>query len=87
MLFCFFLAHMKDKDVPYGIELWKTCDKIRITELPYREQVVTQSFNEINPSDQDISPLKITISQNSSYMIIPEADSSQKLPDEIDEKL
>nr|GFD61837.1 hypothetical protein [Tanacetum cinerariifolium] len=39
------------------------------------------------PGDQDISPLKITKSHNSSYMIISEADSSHKLPDEIDEKL
>nr|GFC55393.1 hypothetical protein [Tanacetum cinerariifolium] len=73
MLFCFCLAHGKEKDVPY--------------ELPYREQVVTQSFNEINPGDQDIFPLKITESHNSSYMIIPEANSSHKLPNEIDEKL
>nr|GFC54402.1 hypothetical protein [Tanacetum cinerariifolium] len=52
-----------------------------------REQVVTQSFNEINPGDQNISPQKITKTQNCNNMIIPEANSSHKLPDEIDEKL
>nr|GFD47495.1 hypothetical protein [Tanacetum cinerariifolium] len=37
--------------------------------------------------DQNISPPKITKTQNCSNMIIPEADSSHKLLDEIDEKL
>nr|GEY07548.1 uncharacterized mitochondrial protein AtMg00810-like [Tanacetum cinerariifolium] len=55
--------------------------------MPYREQVVTQSFNEVNLGDQNISPLKITKTQNCSNMIISKVNSSHKLPDEIDEKL
>nr|GEV54041.1 hypothetical protein [Tanacetum cinerariifolium] len=56
--------------------------------LGYRNPFyLKQAFNKINPGDQDISPLKITKTQNCSNMIIFEANSSHELPDEIAEKM
>nr|GFA19787.1 hypothetical protein [Tanacetum cinerariifolium] len=49
--------------------------------------VVPQVLNKINLGDQNISPLKITITQNYNNMIISKANDSQELPDEIYEKL